>query len=107
MTAIIDKIGAAGPLRQTIEFKIDQGFVATVVSDLKHYRVLLRCGAWTYEPVISEIVLTATRLGGKTPEETKRLLAYAIKTQALRELSAAVMSGGEYDAHKPKTGAQA
>lgn len=83
-------------------FNIDQGFTATVTNDLKHYSVMLKCGAWTYGPAIAEVQLAAQRLGGKTAQETKKLLSYAIKQQALKELSRAVMSGGVYDQNRPR-----
>lgn len=86
--------GAARQNPQTVvQFKIEQGFVAVVTSDLQNYSVVLRNGAWTYGPAIGRIIDITARLGGKTPEESKRLFAYAVKAQALRELSQAVMNG--------------
>lgn len=91
-----------GPTMSTKTFNIEQGFTATVISDFKHYRVMLKCGAWTYGPAVCEIAVAAKKLGGKDVDETKRLLAYAVKTQALKELSNAVMSGGGYNQNAPK-----
>lgn len=86
--------GVAGHKPQTIvQFKIEQGFVAVVTSDLQNYSVVIKNGAWTYGPAIGRIIDVTARLGGKTPEESKKLFAYAVKAQALRELSKAVMDG--------------
>lgn len=86
--------GAARAQAETVrQFKIEQGFVATVTSDLVNYSVMLQNGAWTYGPAVARIIDVTARLGGKTPEESKKLFAYAVKAQALRELSKAVMDG--------------
>lgn len=69
------------------EFDIEQGFIATVRSDLRSYQVMLRNGHWTYGPAVARISVVKEKLNGETPEDNMRMFAYAIKAQAMQELS--------------------
>ena len=85
-------IGAPRGKISAVTMSIEQGFEATVQTNLaaKQYGVMLKCGGWTYGPAFADIETTAKKLG---TQDTKRLLAYAIKSQALRELSDSVIQG--------------